>query len=172
MNVDDVFTDEMFMQTALVMAEKSLRKGLLPVGAVIVGNCGVINKSSKTGCGHPHTDHAEYNVINQILEQGDRKDLRGLTIYTTLEPGIMCFGKILNLRISRVVYALEDPYSGALYSFAPDTFPPRHKRDFPAITSGVLREESLIMFKWFFKNNKSRYWRDKINELFTLCSEQ
>jgi tRNA(adenine34) deaminase len=140
---------------------------------VVVEDGKIIASGGKLGCGPVHTDHAELNTLNGILDEffknSGRTDLRGATIYTTLEPCMMCFGLILNLRISRVVYGLEDPYGGALCFFTPDTFPPRHKRDFPALTAGVLREDALVLFRKFFESNTSTLWTNKDNPLVALC---
>jgi tRNA(adenine34) deaminase len=36
-----------------------------------------------------------------------------MTLYTTLEPCLMCMGAILLHRIGRVLYGAADPYGGA-----------------------------------------------------------
>ena len=36
-----------------------------------------------------------------------------MTLYTTLEPCVMCMGAILLHRIGRVLYGSDDPYGGA-----------------------------------------------------------
>jgi len=170
-----VSRDEHFMCIALEEAKKSLERGKLPVGAVIVSGDGkIIASGGKMDVTHSHTDHAEKNIIEELLEskQHTLKNLRGMTVYTTLEPCMMCFGLMLNVRVTRVVYALEDAYGGALFSFRPDDFPPRHKRDFPSITSGVLREETRALFKEYFEQQPSDFWKDSENPLVALCCKE
>jgi tRNA(adenine34) deaminase len=80
-----------------------------------------------------------------------------MTIYTTLEPCTMCFGTILNARIKKVVYSLEDLYGGAT-CLKRSHMPERHQIGFPHIIGGLLREETKELFKNFFRATKNSYW--------------
>ena len=63
------------------------------------------------------TRHAEMEALRAVPE-----DLWGsaehMSLYTTLEPCLMCFGSILLHRVGRVVFGSSDPYGGASTAIA------------------------------------------------------
>ena len=58
------------------------------------------------------TKHAEMNAIRGTSKQY-WKFSEAMSIYTTLEPCLMCFSAIILHRIGRVVYGASDSYGGA-----------------------------------------------------------
>ena len=42
--------------------------------------------------------------------------LNGSSLYVTLEPCLMCFAVCIHARIDRLIFATEDPKSGAFYN--------------------------------------------------------
>ena len=76
--------------------------------------------------------------------------LIGCDMYVTLEPCAMCAGAISHARIGRVVYGAPDEKGGAV-AHGPRFFeqPTCHSR--PAVTAGVLAEESAALLKAFFR---------------------
>lgn len=63
------------------------------------------------------TKHAEMNTIQTYLSTHPecKGNLENYTIYTSLEPCVMCSGSILQTNIGRVVYGLSDyEYGGAI----------------------------------------------------------
>lgn len=159
-----------FMQLALEEAQQSLAAGQLPVGAVIVVNDEVWGRGHKQAEANMRLDHAEMIALREALDKNVRI-AHEMTLYTTLEPCAMCFGAILNSRIGKLVYALEDPYGGAA-QMQPVYFPIRHQVEFPKITSSVLREEAKALFKEFFQTTKDPYWsRHPDNLLVRICQK-
>merc|ERR1711924_116635 len=68
------------------------------------------------------TKHAEIIAITEYLEKSGRSDLSGFTIYTTLEPCIMCGGMMTMTGVRRVVYGQNDvDFSKGLERLAIDT---------------------------------------------------
>ncbi len=161
--------DEYFMSLAIEEGSLALKKDMLPVGAVAVLKGRPIAHGRKIGYLHAHLDHAERNICEQILWSKNEKNANGVTIYTNLEPCLMCLGLMLNIRVSRIVYSLEDPYGGGVCILNQDSLPIRHIDNHPFITAGILRDQSLLLFKEFFINTKKDFWRDKKNPLVNLC---
>ena len=94
-------SDEKFMKLALSLAEKG-RGYVNPnplVGAVIVKDGKVIGEGYHTAFGK---SHAEIEAINSATE-----DIKGATMYVTLEPCMMCMGAIIESRIKSVYYGTE-----------------------------------------------------------------
>lgn len=168
-------SDKDFMRLALEQAELALQNDWLPVGAVFVKNCHVIAHGRKTGINHPHFDHAEHNGCYQALwSRNGPRNLAGFTVYTTLEPCLMCISMLMTTRVSRIVYALEDPYGGGgfLLSWRPSILPARFRKEHPSIEGGVLRDDSKDLLRKFFeKQTGAQNWSDKNNPLVRLAME-
>ncbi|OLP58045.1 CMP deaminase [Xaviernesmea oryzae] len=151
--------DAALMGEALAQASLALEAGIFPVGAVLAtGEGQVIGRAHKTMASN-HLDHAEMNLFRSVFvspyshQRGD-----GLTLYTTLEPCIMCFGTLLHLPISRLVYAMPDAYGGcAAVRLAPS--PPRHAEREVDITGGVRLEEARTLFRQFLDTTEEGFWR-------------
>ena len=58
------------------------------------------------------TQHGEVRAIQHYLEQSDNWFLEDCTLYTTLEPCVMCAGMMVMSRIDRVVFGQSDPHYG------------------------------------------------------------
>jgi tRNA(adenine34) deaminase len=154
---------ERFMRIALQQAALALPDKLLPVGAVAVLDGEIIAKSRKQD-GDYQLDHAE-----QLLIRGVPGDLRReITIYTTLEPCIMCLGTILHCGVKHIVFALEDPYGGATNT-DPEFFPMRHRARFPEIVGGILREPARELFRQFCQKTDSSFWKNPENPFVKMC---
>lgn len=68
------------------------------------------------------TQHGEVRAITNYLEKTRRFNLDGFTIYTTLEPCIMCAGMMTMTDVDRVVYGQKDvDFSNGLERLALDT---------------------------------------------------
>lgn len=97
------------MTEAIVQAKKAFDLGEVPVGSVIVFNENIIastynQKESKQDA----TAHAECLAIQEASRYLNTWRLLGCTIYTTLEPCVMCAAAIVHARLLRVVYAAKD----------------------------------------------------------------
>ena len=106
--------DARFMRRAIELALLAEREGNLPVGAVITLQ-GEVVAEGRSAIWAPRFDatrHAEMEALKVVPT-----DLWSLSeemsLYTTLEPCLMCFGSILLHGIGRVVYGSSDSYGGA-----------------------------------------------------------
>jgi len=100
--------DTHFMELALRQAEIALSKGQTPCGAVILDRDGrVIGQGHNTvRADRDPTAHGEVVAIRAAWRQvGDRQWLRGGTVYTSIEPCLLCSFVITQLGFRRVVFA-------------------------------------------------------------------
>lgn len=102
------------MLTALSQARLALEAGNMPIGAAIVHEGRVIALGQNAIDRPPNdTHHAELSAIQSIAPfLAEHKGQ--CTIYTTLEPCMMCLGAIINVGIQSIVVGAADSLVGAL----------------------------------------------------------
>jgi len=142
------------MQHALFHAEEAALNGEIPVGAVLIGDSGVIAAAGNSPIrNHDPTAHAEIIVLRNAAAQLQNYRLPGTTLYVTLEPCIMCMGALIHARINRLVYGATDPKTGAatsVYNIGNDGVL-NHKVE---ICGGVFAKKSSDLLKSFFKSRR------------------
>ena len=84
--------DRQFMARALELAQQGNRtKGASPIGCVIVLDGRVVAEGhNEVGLRHDPTAHAEMVAIRRAGAALAREELRGATLYSTLQPCGMC----------------------------------------------------------------------------------
>ena len=106
--------DDPLMQRAIELALLAEREGNLPVGAVISLD-GEVVAEGRSAIWVPEFDatrHAEIEALRAVPP--DLWDLSDeMSLYTTLEPCLMCFASILLHKVGRVVFGSSDSYGGA-----------------------------------------------------------
>ncbi|MGB9600104.1 MAG: nucleoside deaminase [Myxococcota bacterium] len=143
--------DILFMKEALLMAQKAYLEKEVPVGSVIVDRNGEIigrGYNLKESAKLPIL-HSEIIAILNAYKNFSGMYLIGCTLYTTLEPCPMCAAALVNIRISRIVFAADDPKYGAcgsVFNLASDP----HLNHRIEVMGGVLRDESVNLIKTFF----------------------
>jgi tRNA(adenine34) deaminase len=80
-------------------------------------------------------------------------------VVTTLEPCLMCFSALIVNGIKTIVYAFEDVFGGGTTLNLKGLKPFYRSLDIEII-SGVLREESLELFKTFFSDPDNGYLKN------------
>lgn len=163
--------DRSFMELALTHAEAALEADEFPVGCVAVSGGRVLATGSRTGTaggGRNETDHAEMLALRQLEHMDPVVPPPEIVFYCTLEPCLMCFGGILIRGIGRIVYAYEDIMGGGAHCDRSRLAPLYRDRTLE-IVPGVLRSQSLALFKRFFKNPENRYWHDSLLARYTLA---
>lgn len=99
---------EKFMELALEKAKESLKRGEYPVGCVIVKDDKVVGKGSNRGrTSNDITAHAEILAIKDACENLGTRFLEGCSVYTTVEPCLMCAQAAVYAKIDKVVYGTE-----------------------------------------------------------------
>lgn len=108
-----------YLRAALDLARQGQAAGSAPVGAVLVNHEGQIIARGRNRVGEPQTSqhvgdasvaHAEMDLYFQV---GKLDDPHTLTLYTSLEPCLMCGGASALLGIGRVVWATDDAWGGS-----------------------------------------------------------
>lgn len=114
-----MFLDEKFMNIAIKEAKIAYEKNEIPVGAVLINNFShkIIAKAhNDKEKKNDITGHAEINAIRKAEKKLKNRRLENTTLYVTLEPCPMCMSAILQSRISRVVFMVNDEEFGAAHS--------------------------------------------------------
>jgi tRNA(Arg) A34 adenosine deaminase TadA len=147
-----MMSDEEAIALALSQAQAAGARGEVPVGAVLLGADGVVlaqNGNRILELRDP-TAHAEMLVLRSGAAALDNERLSGATLYVTLEPCAMCAGAISLARVSRLVFAAEDPKGGAVLH-GPRFFdqPTCHHR--PAVARAGDAQAAGDMLKEFFR---------------------
>lgn len=145
-------TDTIFMGEALKEAKKALKKGEVPIGAVLVVEGKVVARGrNERETKHDPSAHAELIAIRKASRKLGSWRLSGATLYVTLEPCLMCIGAIVLARIDRLVFGAFDPKAGAvgsLYDISKD----KRLNHRVEVTTGVMGEESGRLLKDFFSD--------------------
>lgn len=161
---------EEFMARALKNAEKALESGEFPVGCVIMENGRILSSSARTSSRQSaggETRHAEIIALENLEKDHPAADRKNITLYCTLEPCLMCFGAIIISGIKRVVYAYEDAMGGGT-SCILENLPPLYRDSGIQIVPGIMRNESLQIFKKFFSSPSNDYLKGSLLAKYTL----
>jgi tRNA(adenine34) deaminase len=146
--------DGAFMQRALALAERAARDNEVPIGAVLVLDEEVIGEGwNQPIANHDPTAHAEVVALRAGAARLGNYRLSGTTLYVTLEPCAMCFGAVLNARVSRVVFGAWDQKAGACGSVIdlPRQAKLAHGID---VFGGVCSEQSATLLRVFFETRR------------------
>lgn len=144
------------MGLAIAAANEAADREEVPVGACIVGlNNELLAAASNLmiTSGDP-TAHAEILALRKAAERLGNYRLTGTTLYTTIEPCVMCAGAIVNARVKRIVFGAHDPRFGAVQSVFQlcDSSLLNHRLE---IRAGVRRDECSRIMKVFFLSKRS-----------------
>jgi len=160
-----------FMTAALDQATQALEAGEFPVGCVLVHQYKVIATGQRRGTaagGNNETDHAEIMALQEYYALESAPEPREITAFCTMEPCLMCFGALLIAGIGEIVHAYEDVMGGGTHCDLSGL--PALYRDNPvSIIPGIMRAESLALFKTFFQASDNAYWRDSRLAAYTLA---
>jgi tRNA(adenine34) deaminase len=152
------------LQHAIRLAQEAQRAGNLPVGSVISLN-GEVEAEGKNAIWYPKISparHAELEALEAVRPELWSR-AREMTLYTTLEPCMMCIGAILAHRIGRVVFGSRDSHGGATPVI--DHMPPAFAQRFqflewvgPALPEECdpLREAAFAILVEY----KARVWKE------------
>ncbi len=146
----DLAQDENYMRRCIELGRAASRKGESPVGSLVVRDGRVIAEASEGTKGDfDVTAHAEVLAIRGATHAARSTDLSGCTLYTNVEPCVLCSYAIRKTRIDRVVIGVPTSALGGLSSTYPilrDTETSSFGAP-PAITQGVLASEIEDLFK-------------------------
>ncbi|MEP6483262.1 MAG: tRNA adenosine(34) deaminase TadA [Rudaea sp.] len=147
--------DERFMQRALELARhaRDLHEEI-PVGAVLVRDGDIVGEGwnrSISDC--DPSAHAEIVALRAAGRALGNYRLPNTTLYVTLEPCVMCAGAIIHARVACVVFAADDPKTGAAGSAFDTLISDKHNHAVSVIR-GVCAEESSDLLRNFFRERR------------------
>lgn len=160
------------MHVALQQAKEALEQGEFPVGAIFVYEGQVIASGKRANTQQlketvNEIDHAEILALRSFLAQETTIPAAEVTVYSTMEPCLMCYSTMILNGIRNMVYAYEDVMGGGT-NLPLERLNPLYVEMKIHIVSDVLREQSLELFQQFFSNPENLYWKDSLLANYTL----
>lgn len=149
--------DKMYMREAIRLSSEAVNHGNEPFGAVLVkDNRIVFTNENQIYTLHDPTFHAEAGLIRRFCAETGITNLSEYTLYSSCEPCFMCSGAMVWVNLGRLVYAasnidLENILGNDGCNCSEMVFANSFRR--PRVTSGILREESLVVLNSYFKNH-------------------
>ena len=174
MHMSEKNDHEYFMHMALEQARQALARREFPVGCVLVHENRILVTGSRLGTSFGEkneTDHAEMTALRRLEQKYPHTDRSRISLYCTMEPCLMCYGAILISGIGKIVYAYEDVMGGGTGCDL-SRLPPLYRESRISVVSGILRKESLQLFRAFFADPENDYWRGSLLAQYTLGQDE
>ena len=163
---------ELHMRKALEEAKRALASGEFPVGCVLVYQDKILTTGARRSSIQSHRneiDHAEIVALRRLTEFCNHVDYTQITAFSTMEPCLMCYSALILAGIGKIVYAYEDVMGGGT-DCELSRLAPLYRNSPVEVVSGILRAESLQMFKEYFANPASDYLRQSLLAEYTLSA--
>ncbi len=154
--MDKKLFDTKMMEEALKEAQKAYGLDEVPVGAVLTRSGRILSRAHNQmeGLKDPSA-HAELLCIRKGAQLLGDWRLLETTLYTTLEPCLMCAGALLLSRVGRIVYGAPDLRHGAHVSYL-NVFERKHPTHTTQIEGGLLEAQSAELMRNFFKQQRKK----------------
>lgn len=155
----------MFMQEAIIEANKAASIGEVPIGAVVVKNGEIIGRGyNQRESSQIATTHAELIAIEEANKKIVNWRLEDCHLFVTLEPCVMCSGAIVLSRLKSVYYGPADPKGGAVRTLMATLEDDRlnHQCD---VYPGIMEEECRELLTTFFKGLRERKKAEKLKRV-------
>ncbi|MFN2499973.1 MAG: tRNA adenosine(34) deaminase TadA [Pyrinomonadaceae bacterium] len=144
-------TDAHWMRQALLAACEAQRRDEVPIGAcIVVGDTVLAVAGNRTRTENDPTAHAELMALRVAAQQAGNYRVSDATVYSTIEPCVMCAGALIQARVRRLVYGAHDERAGAVESHfrVCDTDFLNHRIE---VSAGVLEHECREIMQEFFR---------------------
>jgi len=144
------------MEEALKEAQKAYDLDEVPVGAVLTRHGEILSRAYNQMEGRRDPSaHAELLCIREGAQLLGDWRLLETTLYTTLEPCLMCAGALLLARVGRIVYGAPDLRHGAHGSYL-NVFEKKHPTHTTQVEGGLLEAQSAKLMRNFFKQQRKK----------------
>ncbi len=156
--------DRYYLQLAMEEGTLAEEHGTIPIGAVVVGSDGEVVERGRNRVftEHDPTAHAEIDVLRRcgepLIKEGKE---RPYTLYTTVEPCVMCSGAIYLSRVGRVVWALSDDNFGGFRTLS---IHPKYERRFNRMEYVAMpfydfaENQRQRMIRWDIYKGRNNSW--------------
>ncbi|MGI8835913.1 MAG: tRNA adenosine(34) deaminase TadA [Pyrinomonadaceae bacterium] len=144
-------TDAHWMRQALLAAREAQQRDEVPIGAcIVVGDTVLAEAGNRTRTENDPTAHAEMVALRAATQQAGNYRVSDATVYSTIEPCVMCAGALIQARVRRLVYGAHDERAGAVESHfrVCDTDFLNHRIE---VSAGVLEQECREIMQEFFR---------------------
>lgn len=144
------------MRIAIAEADMARDLDEVPIGACIVDAEGNIlaAASNRTITNSDPTAHAEILALRAAADKIGNYRLTGTTMYSTIEPCVMCAGALVNARVARLVFGAHDErFGGVETKFRLCDSPELNHRI--EIVSGTLANGCRELMQDFFKMKRA-----------------
>ena len=139
------------MREALRLARQAAAGGEVPVGAVVAMGGAIVGRGRNGSIARQDpTAHAEILALREAAERVGNYRLEGATLYSTLEPCVMCAGALVTARVERLVFGARDLRFGGVRSKfqVADSDLLNHR---VAVVEGMLGSECVDLLRQFFE---------------------
>jgi tRNA(adenine34) deaminase len=147
--------DELWMSRAIEQARIASSIGEVPIGAVVIDAEGreLAAASNRTIIDSDPTGHAEIIALRIAAVRVQNYRLVDVTVYSTIEPCVMCAGALVNARIARLVFGAHDLRFGAVETKFRlcDSHVLNHRIE---IVGGVMEDECRSLMQEFFRDRR------------------
>ena len=152
--------EEKFMRAAIKIAQKGLKEGEVPIGAVVVYEDKVVAKGyNRRARLQLASAHAEMMAIDRACKKfGSWRLPEGCELYVTLEPCPMCMGASLNARVDKIYFGSYEQKGRSLTMELAEANLLNHKTE---VIGGVLQEECTAMLTGFFTALRQKQKEEK-----------
>ena len=158
------------MKKALDQAEHALAEGEFPVACVMVYQGKILVTGSRKGtigAARNEIDHAEMVALRCLVEIEDQIDPGKISVFCTMEPCLMCYSALILAGVGEIVFAYEDVMGGGT-GCELSRLKPLYKNSPVTVVPGVMRGDSLKLFKAYFSNPVNNYWKKSLLAEYTL----
>jgi tRNA(adenine34) deaminase len=142
------------MNEALRLAEEAEASGEVPVGAVVVVDGVIAGRGANAPIrSSDPTAHAEILALREAAQAAANYRLERATLYSTIEPCVMCAGALVHARIQRLVFGARDLRFGGVRSkfTLADSEILNHRVE---IVEGVRAAECVALLQRFFERRR------------------
>jgi tRNA(adenine34) deaminase len=142
------------MREALRLARQAAAGGEVPVGAVVAMGGAIVGRGRNASIARQDpTAHAEILALREAAERVGNYRLGGATLYSTLEPCVMCAGALVTARVGTLVFGARDLRFGGVRSKfqVADSDLLNHR---VVVVEGVLGSDCVDLLREFFETRR------------------
>jgi tRNA(adenine34) deaminase len=146
--------DVEMMRRCIRLSAQAAEEGEFPFASIVCEGARVVTEvTNRVAREADVTRHAELIAVSEAQRVLSRKDLSSCTLYSNIEPCVMCSFPIRETCIQRVIFAISSPYMGGfskwnvlrdsdLAKIMPEAFGAT-----PEVRAGLLADEAEAVWK-------------------------